>query len=122
METDQDIRAKALLDQLNEIDQRILCVREGHLNKKIRVLNTGIFGIFVVLLALSVSSLERAGVHLALPAGVLMVAFLGSGPLIRLFQTRKLERERDRVLALYEEIDRRLAPGSVRPGTDANVS
>ena len=70
------------------------------------------------LIAVSAPPLERMGVGLALPVSILMVGSISSGPLIRLFQRRRLEREKDRVLALYEEIDRRLGPtpdGSEEP-------
>ena len=112
MEPDHDIRTKALLDQLTEIDQRILESRGQNVSKKERILRTGLLGVFVVLLALSASNLESPGVSLAIPAAVLMVGSFSTGPLIRLFHRRKLERERDRVLALYDEIDRRVALGS----------
>jgi len=110
MESDHDLRARALLDQLNEIDQRILGVTGRTLTKTERILRLGLFGVFLILLALSASTLERLGIGLALPMSALIVGSLSSGPVIRLLQRRKLERERDRVLALYEQIDRRLGP------------
>ena len=106
MESDQDIRAKALLDQLNEIDQRILGVPGRRLTKIQRVVRLGLFGAVLILLALSQSRLEQLGIGMTLPVSALIVGSLSFGPLFRLFQRRMIKRERDRVLALYEEIDR----------------
>ncbi len=106
MEPDQDIRAEVLLGQLNEIDERIRFVKGRNLTLKQRVLHASVAGAFVILLALSVSDLARLGFLPAIPAVGLILLLFGSGPLIRRNQTRKLERERDRVLAFYEEIDR----------------
>lgn len=116
MEPDQDIRAEALLGQLNEIDERIRFVKGRHLTIKQRVLHASIAGIFVILLALSVSDLARLGFLPAIPALGLVFLLFGSGPLIRHNQTRKLARERDRVLAFYEEIDRKAGLISERKG------
>jgi len=110
MEPDQDLRAKALIDQLKEIDERILGVTGRPLTKTQRAFRLGLFGGFLILLALSAPPLERMGVGLVLPVSALMAVSLASGPLIRFLQRRRLERERDRVVALYEEIDRRLGP------------
>lgn len=108
MDSDQDFRTKALVDQLDQIDQRILEVTGLPMTRTQRVLRLGMCGVFLILLALSASTLEQLWIGVALPVWALIVAFLSFGPLIRLFQRRKLERERDRVLALYEEIGRRL--------------
>ena len=110
MKLDQDLRAKALIDQLNEIDQRILGVSGRSLTRTERVFRLGLFGGFLILLAISAPPLERMGVGLALPVAALMAGSLSTGPLIRFLRRRRLERERDRVIALYEEIDRRLGP------------
>ena len=71
----------------------------------------GLFGGFLILVAISTPPLERMGVGLALPVAALMAGSLSTGPLIRFLRRRRLERERDRAMALYEEIDRRLGPG-----------
>lgn len=109
MEPDQDIRAKALLDQLNEIDQRILGVRGRPPTKIQRIVTLGFVGAVLILLALIQSRLEWSGLGMALPLSALIVGGLSVKTLFRFLQSRMLKRERDRVLALYEEIDRRAA-------------
>ena len=111
MNLDRDLRAKALIDQLNEIDQQILGVSGRPLTRTERVFRLGLFGGFLILLAISAPPLEKMGVSLALPVAAVMAGSLGTRPLIRFLRRRRLERERDRIMALYEEIDRRLGPG-----------
>ena len=122
MIADQDLRTEALLGQLEEIDQQILDVTSNPLTRTQRVQRLGLFGFLLVLLALSANTLEAMGIGMALPAWALVVGFLSFGPLIRLFQKRKLERRRDRVLALYEEIGRRLGSGREDTGGESGVS
>jgi len=111
MEADQDLRTEALLAHLEEIDQQILEITRHPLNRTQRVLRLSLFGIILVLLALLASTLERIGIGLVLPVWGVVAGFFSYGPLVRFFQRRKLEEERDRVLALYEEIGRRLESG-----------
>ena len=122
MKPDEDLRAKALIDQLNEIDMRILEVTHRPLTMTQRVFRLGVFGGVLILLAISAPPLARMGVGLALPVSVLMVGSLSSGPLIRFLQRRKLEWERDRVMALYEEIDRRLGSSPADSSGTRSVS
>ena len=122
MESDRDLRAKALIDQLNEIDQRIVEVTGRPLTNTERVVRLVLFGVLLILLALSASTLEQLGIGLALPVTALVVGGFLSGPLIGIFRKRKLERDRDRVLALYQEMDRRLRPSPGDPEEAGGVN
>lgn len=98
MEGDQDIRARALLDQLSEIDRRLHAASNWRSSWKQR---TWLIGSCAVLLAL----VARTGSDLIPLIVALAMLPLASEPVIRDFMTRRLERERDRVIDLYEEID-----------------
>ena len=111
MTQDHDLRAEALMDQLNEIDERLLDVSGRPPTKTQRVFRLGLIGGFLILLAISAPPLEKMGVGLALPVAVLLAGSLGVGRFVQFLRMRRLERERDRVMALYEEIDRRLGLG-----------
>jgi len=108
MAGDQDIRARALVDQLSEIDRRLHAASNWKTSWKQRTWHIVLCGILLALVARTGSDLVPLIVALTLlpPA---------SEPVIRHFMTRRLERERDRVFNLCEEIDRRAAFQALEP-------
>ena len=95
----EDVRASALLDQLTELDEREAEVRKNRTGWKRR-------GFFLGILGLSALSLELNSIDALVPA--LLLGFIVSTPryLIRHLTLRRIGRERTRLLALYDAIDR----------------
>ena len=121
MKPGEDVRAQVLAHQLDEIDRRIQWWKRESLPMKHRLILSGTMGGMVVFLASKVSELEGVQNAITISLVGLIIAFPLYMQVIQIVQTRRLEREKDRILALYEEIDRRVALRSGSPGLGGEV-
>lgn len=95
----EDIRGASLLAQLDAIDVRELQERGARPTRRKRALQYGLQVTTLILMA-------RAGVNIALFAVLPLLLPFGVERLVRHFVIRRLGKERERLLALYEKIDR----------------
>ena len=102
MKKSQDIRARALSDQLREIDERYEGVEAWSSSWRMRAGQVVSSLVVLVLVA-------QWGKDLIGPGIAFVLLYFSIDPLGRLYLRRKAEKERARVIRLFEEIDERVA-------------